>query len=1286
MNKIILSIFFIFILCYLTLAQRPSGLNESIETANSHVVVHYSLGGSSPTTHTYAQDIFNYAENSWSYISGLGYEMPPDDFGQGGNPKYDIYITTSFMRCVPESPSNDPVYTHGYTSYMEISNVPLTIPPFPSLTDEQKLQLNVIHELFHACQYGYSNDELPWFMENTAVWMQDLKYSTYNTLDHYFDIRTSPLSSPQSAITSMSNAYHYCGGLWPRFLKENYNTAIIQKIWDKLGTVVGENILSGINSVLGTGSYGSSLRAALKKYAVWRYFTGDRADNYHFDYNDAKDWPESNVQISYDDNDYPNINGGFSLSGPGGTHFIEFHTFNQFADLNITFDGEDNKEWNAYIIGYKQGVYVQSVELEISLDPSTGYDGSRKISFENVDHIVLVPVLSEWSGASYTYSAQYIPYVPVTFSNKIGGVNQTGSFLTLDGNETIPSGGSRPLSDGSTHDIKTNSERFEPGLIYKHNNWVGDVSQYTFSTQFDVYSNRDQYAEFVDLIPASITNSLTSAPTLADGDIEFHDPWYEDQHGNQPDDFITYDDLPFSPTGKYGETGGGVFKDHFPDAQNPDIPYYSIRASEEETFSAHGEDFTGYFLNWKEEPELSAEFENSNNLETAVVFRQDNAAVKALYKGQLVSANTSAYDYNNQRKLVRTDDGKYYTVYEDGYGIWLAGSQTSNFHGSWNPEILIMNGTAGPEEYFQFKIPSMDFLENMLVIIYEAGHSSWGSNLAFNFIDPASGNQIMYEIDYVDPQYHGLSNPVIAYTYNKIWMVYRTSTTGGLKYKVLENNGTRWIWGISGTLLNTDANSTNPSIGCVKNNSLSKCHVFFSWQQGQTQIDYIKYNNQSGSFVDFKTISTGSGYDHNRYPSLSVASNHNPIISWLGHRNHAPEKMLPKPQDETSGQYRVIVRPMDKNNWQNFYNTGNGVDYTNNNSISYNPTVTYESIIGFSQNEGESAKYIKRFNNTYSVGDLSHPGIQTQISNASDINGVKAMIYKDTGGAPYFLRKSTNNFGSAAKISSEIPISSGKKGVVVKNDIEFVFYAGDMRIDGQNIPFVVLPDTEVVNDLPKLNEAMITESFQLSPYSELMFSSFYYVINIDSTDTLLTANDRVHFKMELVKANTNDVAATFDDIVYTLQNLGKYENKDYIIDCSGITAGNYYFRLVTSVNGPGEYYLTNVQNDQNTLAKKIYRHIDISHFMTPLTYSLKQNYPNPFNPVTKIYFEIPQTEKVSLTVYDIQGRVVGTLVNEQKEEGRYSVQFDGRNLSSGIYFYELVAGKYKKVRKMMLVK
>ncbi|MEO8210897.1 MAG: T9SS type A sorting domain-containing protein [bacterium] len=90
--------------------------------------------------------------------------------------------------------------------------------------------------------------------------------------------------------------------------------------------------------------------------------------------------------------------------------------------------------------------------------------------------------------------------------------------------------------------------------------------------------------------------------------------------------------------------------------------------------------------------------------------------------------------------------------------------------------------------------------------------------------------------------------------------------------------------------------------------------------------------------------------------------------------------------------------------------------------------------------------------------------------------------------------------------------------------------------------------------------------------------------------------------------------------------------------------------------------------------------------VVPNNFSLSQNYPNPFNPTTHLEFGISNLEFVSLKLYDILGNEIKTLVNENKPAGIYSVEFDGSNLSSGVYFYKLEAGDFVETKRMILLK
>ncbi|MEO8513522.1 MAG: choice-of-anchor J domain-containing protein [Ignavibacteria bacterium] len=88
----------------------------------------------------------------------------------------------------------------------------------------------------------------------------------------------------------------------------------------------------------------------------------------------------------------------------------------------------------------------------------------------------------------------------------------------------------------------------------------------------------------------------------------------------------------------------------------------------------------------------------------------------------------------------------------------------------------------------------------------------------------------------------------------------------------------------------------------------------------------------------------------------------------------------------------------------------------------------------------------------------------------------------------------------------------------------------------------------------------------------------------------------------------------------------------------------------------------------------------------PSAYSLKQNYPNPFNPTTNINFSIPVSGMVKLSVFDMSGKEVATIVNGDVAAGNYAVNYNASQLSSGVYFYKLTSANFTDTKKMMLVK
>ena len=136
------------------------------------------------------------------------------------------------------------------------------------------------------------------------------------------------------------------------------------------------------------------------------------------------------------------------------------------------------------------------------------------------------------------------------------------------------------------------------------------------------------------------------------------------------------------------------------------------------------------------------------------------------------------------------------------------------------------------------------------------------------------------------------------------------------------------------------------------------------------------------------------------------------------------------------------------------------------------------------------------------------------------------------------------------------------------------------------------------------------------------------------------------------------------------------------------------------------YKFSFTYDENNNLTEQVFRYWDDSAWVNnekrsytylPLTkinevlspinsFSLSNNYPNPFNPITTIIYFIPKRSNVVIKVYDILGNEIETLVNDEKSLGNYEVEFDGSELSSGIYFYQLRAGNFIQTTKMVFMK
>ena len=209
----------------------------------------------------------------------------------------------------------------------------------------------------------------------------------------------------------------------------------------------------------------------------------------------------------------------------------------------------------------------------------------------------------------------------------------------------------------------------------------------------------------------------------------------------------------------------------------------------------------------------------------------------------------------------------------------------------------------------------------------------------------------------------------------------------------------------------------------------------------------------------------------------------------------------------------------------------------------------------------------------------------------------------------------------------------------------------------------------------------------------------YFYINTDSLNFGTLSLGDSSYKKLWVKNTREDIATINEfylkDQAFTVSNelpirIPKNDSVKLVVKFKPSDAGYYHNKL--NIRYVKDSLLLGLQVDLYGTANKI---VNVDNFNTINEFSLSQNYPNPFNPSTFIEYRIKDREFVSLKIYNVLGKEVATLVDEEKQAGSYKVEFNSNSnllpsksgsLPSGIYFYRLKAGSFISVKKMLLLK
>ncbi len=214
-------------------------------------------------------------------------------------------------------------------------------------------------------------------------------------------------------------------------------------------------------------------------------------------------------------------------------------------------------------------------------------------------------------------------------------------------------------------------------------------------------------------------------------------------------------------------------------------------------------------------------------------------------------------------------------------------------------------------------------------------------------------------------------------------------------------------------------------------------------------------------------------------------------------------------------------------------------------------------------------------------------------------------------------------------------------------------------------------------------------------------------IRIDSSTGMVYGNNGTgdEFIIDSLLASINDTVDYFTVIDINNKNIFGIEAETKTYTTSVLSSYDFYKWDISKDLGLTWYYYGDGNQMEKYEYNLVFAKINGNEFGTfvnierttelNLQYRLSQNYPNPFNPSTTIKYQIPmletlhatsQLQNVQLSVYDVLGREVTTLVNQKQSPGNYTITFDAKNLPSGLYLYKLTAGSFSQTKKMLLMK
>ncbi|MCK4806568.1 MAG: T9SS type A sorting domain-containing protein [Candidatus Aegiribacteria sp.] len=408
---------------YSPLASRPplSGPEYIITSPDGYFNIHWTDSGEDAVSSSYANTVAISADSSWQVeCTEMNFITPPPDNGVGGNDLYDVYICYLTGGTLGYCSRNGEYHPPDSTQACTASHIVVG----SDISGTGQRNCVMAHEFQHAIQFSYSYEEPTWFMENCAVWMEEMVYPDVNDYLMYISSGDNPLRRPWMDIRSGS-MYWYGGLTWPWMMWNRWDYESVREIWENCSAVSGNYMIPAHEEMF--AAHGTDFESFFMDYGCWRWFTANNwfsgCDMYNEEsslwipgprvlpWHHVSSLPFSGDQTAYETDTY-------------GIHWIQVDLSSfQNQWIKMEFNGRDYFEWNLGVI-----MHDETGRFNFSwydCDATTG-DVTVSAGAYGWDSAIFFPAFMSSTSLDHTYTFD------ITGTDGIEGSPSTTDIINLN--------------------------------------------------------------------------------------------------------------------------------------------------------------------------------------------------------------------------------------------------------------------------------------------------------------------------------------------------------------------------------------------------------------------------------------------------------------------------------------------------------------------------------------------------------------------------------------------------------------------------------------------------------------------------------------------------------------------------------------------------------------------------------------------------------------------------------------------------------------------------------------